>query len=200
MLNHSDSIVELERAFNFWNDLFYQGKLPIVIITIQSAVRQKALGWFAKERWENREKDHKVSEINIAAEILTDGEQAYYTLLHEMVHLDNEVKGQKDTSRHGRYHNKVFKESAEKVGFIVEKSQSAGWCYTEPSDTLKEQLTKLNPNLKVFEYYRFADKSKQTKKRQQKWTCGCVNVWAESTKVINAVCEDCGNPFEVNVG
>lgn len=57
-------------------------------------------------------------------------EQVAETLLHEMVHLYNLQIGVQDTSRGGTYHNKKYKEAAEKHGLTVEKDAKYGWTKT----------------------------------------------------------------------
>jgi hypothetical protein len=52
------------------------------------------------------------------------------TLLHEAAHALAHVRGIKDTSRQGRWHNARFKALAEEVGIAVEKDPRLGWSPT----------------------------------------------------------------------
>lgn len=83
-------------------------------------------------------KDDGFYEINICAEHLARPfEQVAETLLHEMVHLYNLQIGVQDTSRGGTYHNKKYKEAAEKHGLTVEKDAKYGWTKTSLNDEAK---------------------------------------------------------------
>lgn len=56
-------------------------------------------------------------EMFMAGETLAKGSaQVLQTMLHESAHALSEVRGQKDTSRQGRWHNKTFVKAAEEVG------------------------------------------------------------------------------------
>ena len=52
------------------------------------------------------------------------------TLLHEAAHALAHVRGIKDTSRQGRWHNARFKALAEEVGIEVRKDDRIGWSPT----------------------------------------------------------------------
>ena len=97
----------LEKAFDILNRVYFGSALPKVMITIQS--RPKVYGYITtQEVW----KDEAASyyEINISAEHLDRPiENVLATLQHEMVHLYCMVNGIADTSKGGRYHNKLFK-------------------------------------------------------------------------------------------
>jgi len=49
------------------------------------------------------------------------------TLLHEAAHALAHVRGIKDTSRQGRWHNARFKALAQEVGIEVSKDERLGW-------------------------------------------------------------------------
>ncbi len=81
-------------------------------------------------------------------------EETCGTLLHEMVHHYCFLNDIKDTSNNGVYHNRKFKEEAEKRGLIIDKAQTIGWSLTTLKDETKSLINKLNIDEKVFEYYR----------------------------------------------
>lgn len=120
----------LHKAFEYFNTKLYDGKLPAVAITIQSAGRANMLGWHWPEKWRTDDGEY-VNEINISAEVLADRTpfQVLVTLIHEMVHLDNAVNDIKDCNA-AQYHNRNFKTAAEKVGFRVEKMRGRGFAHT----------------------------------------------------------------------
>lgn len=61
-------------------------------------------------------------------------------MLHEMVHLYNLERKIKDTSNRGVYHNRKFKEEAERRGLVIEHHEKYGWTITHPSERLLEWI------------------------------------------------------------
>ena len=59
-------------------------------------------------------------------------------MLHEMVHLYNIQQNVQDCSRGGAYHNKRFKEEAEKRALKIDHHPTYGWTITTPTDALIE--------------------------------------------------------------
>jgi len=62
------------------------------------------------------------------------------TMIHEMTHLYNIQNDIQDCSRGGTYHNKKFKEEAEKHMIHIEKDEKYGWTITSPTDELLEYI------------------------------------------------------------
>ena len=60
------------------------------------------------------------------------------TLLHEAAHALADVRGVKDTSRQGRWHNARFKALAEELGIEVTKDPKLGWSPTSVTDTARD--------------------------------------------------------------
>ena len=109
----------LENAFDALNEKYFNGELPRVIITVQSSNRG-VLGHFTPwDSWKEENTGYK--EINISAENLSRPiENVIATLQHENTHFYCNLNNIKDTSRGGVYHNKHFKEQAEKRGLIID--------------------------------------------------------------------------------
>ena len=105
-----------------------------MVITVQSS--PKAYGHYTTwDAWRQDEKGYR--EINLGAENLSRAiELTISTLLHEMVHHYCAMAGIKDTSRGGTYHNKKFKQEAEKRGLIIGYDSRIGHSPTSPSDSL----------------------------------------------------------------
>lgn len=145
------AVRELERVFDFFNKKFTNSTLPTnVLITIQSRGRRKnSLGWFSPSQWSSE--GEKYSEINISAETLSQGGvyELVDTLLHEMVHLKNHQEEIEDVSKDG-YHNKKFKEQAEKFGLVVDKSNYYGYNVTILSEDTKKIVDLLDIDRSVF--------------------------------------------------
>ena len=62
------------------------------------------------------------------------------TLMHEMVHYYCQLNGIADVSQNGRYHNKKFKEEAEKRGLVISWGQYIGWSITKPDESFIRML------------------------------------------------------------
>lgn len=142
---------ELYRAFDVFNEVFADNKLPKVVITIQESGRRNAYGWFGNGFWTDRLAGDAVPEINLSAEYLSRGPRGLLeTLLHEMAHLWNAtVENVKDCSG-GQYHNKRFKEAAERFGLEVSRDGKRGWAYTKLTDVSDKAITDLNLDESLF--------------------------------------------------
>ena len=131
----SRAVGQLEKIYNALNTDFFDGALPIPIITVQS--KPGTYGHCSVSKvWQR--KDGNTYELNIAAEVLNYPiEETLDTMIHEMVHLYCRENGIKEVSRGGRYHNGRFKAEAEKRGLECFQCGSAGW-NTRPTDKLVE--------------------------------------------------------------
>jgi curved DNA-binding protein CbpA len=115
-----------------------QPQIPPVVIVIASGTEHKQTRWghHAPQRWRVGLEDR--TEIMISGEGLKRGAPAVLgTLLHEAAHALAAVRGIKDTSRQGRYHNKHYREHAEELGLTTEHDHRLGWSVTTvPAATL----------------------------------------------------------------
>lgn len=57
-----------------------------------------------------------------------------------MVHYYCQLNGIADVSQNGRYHNKKFKEEAEKRGLVISWGQYIGWSITKPDESFIRML------------------------------------------------------------
>lgn len=128
----------LEKMFRAINADSFGGKLEEPIITIMST--PGAYGHVTVSKvW--RAKGSERYELNMAADWLERPiENVVSTLIHEMTHLYNMQMGIQDCSRGGTYHNKKFKEEAEKHMISIEKHEKYGWTLTSPTDELLEYI------------------------------------------------------------
>lgn len=123
----------LNMIFDRLNEHFFEGVLSRPTITIQSTPR--AYGHFTISDCTWISKNGGTHEINIGAGTLSRPiENVCATLVHEMVHYYCHIKGIKDTSRGYTYHNKHFKEEAEKRGLLIEHDDKYGWTITSPAE------------------------------------------------------------------
>jgi hypothetical protein len=131
----SRAVSQLEHIYNTLNTDFFDGALPIPIITVQSKPGTYGHCTTAKV-WQR--KDGSAYELNISAEVLNYPiEETLDTMLHEMVHLYCRENGIKETSRGGKYHNGKFKAEAERRGLTCIPCGQYGW-NTTPGDNLVE--------------------------------------------------------------
>jgi len=192
----SQGIAELERCFLALNEKFYNGKLPLPIITVQtSGTKKQKMGWFFRESW--KANDEVAHEINICPEFLDLGiDETMNTLLHEMVHYDNYLNKIKDTSANG-YHNKKFREAAEAVGLEVIRTRK-GYNGTKNTPIVLEAFKEIEPNEEILSAFRnLADPlGKKNGSKLKKWSCGCTNLRV-AVPDLEATCNKCGNEFEI---
>lgn len=103
-------------------------ELPeVVIITGSGLVGGSKWGHFRAEGWKVREEGAALRkhELFLAGEALAKGaRQVLQTMLHEGAHTLARVRNVKDTSRQGRWHNQVFRKTAEEMG-LEHKASSA---------------------------------------------------------------------------
>lgn len=79
-------------------------------------------GWTAQN---GEDKATHIHEMFMAGETLAKGSrQVLQTMIHESAHALAEHRGEKDTSRQGRWHNQVFRKTAEELG-LEYKGQKA---------------------------------------------------------------------------
>lgn len=131
----SRAVSQLEHIYNSLNTDFFDGTLPVPIITVQS--KPGTYGHCSVARvWQRP--DGNTYELNIAAEVLNYPiEETLDTMLHEMVHLYCRENGIKEVSRGGKYHNGKFKAEAERRGLTCVPRGQYGW-NTTPGDNLIE--------------------------------------------------------------
>ena len=204
----------LEYAFSILNQVYFNGELPPIVITLQSSPRTN--GHFTLGKVWRAEENH-FNEINISVEHLDRPiENVMATLQHEMVHYYCQLNNISDVSQNGRYHNKHFKEEAEKRGLIISYKQYIGYSITEPSESFIEVLTTngiekpldINRDGGVFIGFGGSDNNngtdgtsgieiKPTKPKcsTRKYICPkCKNSF-RATKDINVLCMDCNEQF-----
>lgn len=200
----SRAVGKLEKIYNTLNEDFFQGALPVPIITVQS--KPGTFGHCTTGKvW--KRKDEETYELNIAAEVLNYPiEETLDTILHEMVHLYCRENGIKEVSRGGKYHNGKFKEIAEAHGLTCYKCGQYGW-NTKPGDNLVEYALKKGWNeirigRSTFQPLRLgatgilqggagtATTGGRTSSTR-KYVCPKCGQRIRATKQVNIICGDC---------
>ena len=196
----------LEKIFRTLNAYYFGNEIEEPVITIQST--PKAYGHVTVGKtWTKGPNGELRRELNIGAGTLARPiENVVATMLHEMVHLKNLQDNIQDCSRGGAYHNKRFKELAEKVDLSVSHDTKYGWTITEPTEALMEFILEqgwseisMNRN----EGLTFTGipvkgpspgaltKTPGIKGNSRKLECpGCHNS-VRATKKVNIICADC---------
>ena len=124
-------------------------------------------------------------------------------MLHEAAHALADVRGIKDTSRQGRYHNKHFKALAEELGLAVDSHPAIGWSITTVTDTTAEhyadQLTALAAAMVL---WRTGEATVPTTQRRNSnllaAICPCgrsIRAAASTLAEADILCTACGDPF-----
>lgn len=191
----------LEDAFDALNQEYFENALPKPIITIQTSPR--AYGHFTtREVWQDAQKKKAYHEINLGAERLNRPiANTIATLVHEMVHYYCQINGIQDTSRGGTYHNKRFKEEAEKRGLLIDYDQKIGFSITQPSPALKRFCTaqKWRNKLTICRSGEFGGNDPKPKKPSstRKYVCPCCGQSVRATKDVNILCMDCSQQMRV---
>lgn len=200
---------QLEKLYNKLNEDFFGGVMTDPVITIQST--PKAYGHYTLyDAWNVKGEGRR--EINIGAGTLYRPiENVLATLLHEMCHQYNDtILDMKDCSGSGNtYHNKVFKQTAESHGLIVNRSDRYGWSHTEPGDKLIEWILENNiqdirlsrsdidslGNVKPTTTTKDKGEGENTegkkKSNVRRYVCPQCGMIVRSTKDVNVGCWDC---------
>ncbi len=203
---------QLERLYRMLNNDFFDNKLSMPVITVQSTPR--AYGHVSTyNAWSV--KGNGAKELNIAAGTLYRPiEYTVATMLHEMCHIYNlEIAKVSDTSRSGTYHNSAFRAAAEAHGLKCTKSSVYG--YSDTSTQLSDELIEWvlangiadiqlfrdeMPGLRIATGAKAGNASTSTTQRttnshSRKYRCPCCGNSARATKQINLICGDCIVPM-----
>lgn len=102
----------------------------VVIVTGSGMVGPPRWGHFRADGWTERTEkgaalDLVIGEMFVAGETLARGaDHTVETMLHEAAHVLAQVRGIKDTSRQGRWHNQRFRRLAEELGLEYPKESA----------------------------------------------------------------------------
>lgn len=193
MNDYIKQLESLNKMYNLINEKFFDNKLSKVIITLQKD--SKAYGYFTIKKIWTLSDGTQQHEINISADYLQrDKYKLCGTLLHEMTHLYAEQNKIQDTSRQGRYHNKMFKQLAEKDGLLtIELADGIGWSSTYSTEKFKEFID--NSKIDFLNLYRASvEKLPKTaeKKQQYKFICPVCGLEIKTiTATAQLLCVDC---------
>ncbi len=204
MKNGTEKYIEtvkyLERLYDFCNEKLFDNELDKPVITVQLDGKNKAYGWFTPHKvWQENDKDDGAHEINITAQYLNRPvKQIAATMIHEQCHYYAELNNLQDTSRGNTYHNKLFKQIAEKHGLTVSKVPTIGWLHTElnlETESLIAEFIKDNPETLIYRTPVFMGQTVKTSSTR-KYICPCCRQSVRATKQVNIMCLDCDEPMQ----
>ena len=121
--SYNRAVQYLNKVFKLINAEFFNDALDMPTITVQSTA--EAYGHITVSKVWTNELGLMSHELNVSADYLDRPmENVVATLIHEGCHLYAIANDIKDTSNHGVYHNRKFKELAEARGLINMGGQS----------------------------------------------------------------------------
>jgi len=198
----SIATTELYRVFNEFNVKYFDSELIEPIIIIQSSGKHKNTnGWCTNYKaWSNEEELSRKFEITMTAEYLN---RPIYnvmgTQLHEMIHLYCTANNIVDCSNNNRYHNKKFKEEAEKRGLIIEHAKTIGWSVTTLTEETKQFIDSLNIKQDAFKFFRelpiAKEKEVKGKSKTLKYECPTCHIEIKSKEEVKVLCQKCNVLF-----
>lgn len=190
----SELTLALTAMFNGMNAAFFGGELEKVVITAKEGAKEGAYGWITvrKEWIQGKNERH---EINISCDYLERPiADIAATLLHVMVHLYCMMKGIKDTSRHGYYHNTKFRDTAAEHHLITTERDKVGWNDSTLDDTARAWLEE-NTGIKEICIRKKTPTPKGEKAKKpsstRKYTCPSCGESVRTTKRMNIICGEC---------
>jgi len=189
------SIAETERFICYLNKRFGLELPDNLIVNIQETTKSTKGFFMCKEHAKHYENTKQpLNYICISSNFLKD--TPHETIAHETAHYYNYVKGIKDCTVN-QYHNKHFKEVAEKLLLKVEKGKR-GFAYTSVTPEFTEMLKEFKADKKAFHVFQKLKDKEKAQNRNLLFTCGCgikVRTARNEDKPFNAICQYCNTEF-----
>lgn len=166
-------------------------KMDGIVVNVQTS--KGAFGHFSARRWKDGEK--YVHELALNPEYFSKPLEVVDTIIHELVHVYCDQNSIKDTSRAGYYHNKKFKEVAEKFGLKCIPTE-AGWNTTPEGNEAKlEEINKALPYPVTGEMVRRGTPKKRAEPKERtpkhKYTCPFCGTEITHKDIIFVSCFGC---------
>jgi hypothetical protein len=180
--------------------------VPAVVIivgagSIGAAPGTLRLGYVAAERWQHDE--DRLPELVIGGEGLKAGPVSVLgTLLDEAAHGLRHVRGIKDISRQGRFHNTCYKTLALELGLDVMTIGNIGWSDTSgPDTTVIEYAHQLDELVAVLTAWRHREANADRRTNSNNGpsaSCGCgrrIRISPSTYQAGPILCSLCRNEF-----
>lgn len=185
-------------------------EVPEVILILGSGTsgREAKWGHYGSMRWQHGEA--QLAEVLISGEGLKrPATEVFTTLLHEAAHGLADVRGVKDTSRQGRWHNAKFAKLADELGLDARKDERIGWSpCTLREGTAKAYAAELGHLGTALQAYRHPELNvgaggRTNSNNPLPCLCSCPRRIRVAPAVLDQggiTCEVCGEPFEAENG
>ena len=123
----------LNALCRYLNVKYFGGALsrPVIVIVADD----KKSGFTTKGVWKESKGELNSPELSIPAGLLKESVQTIAErILHLLCHRYAKENDLKETTRYGKYHNRVYKRIAETHGLTVTMAEKTGWSETKLSD------------------------------------------------------------------
>jgi len=198
----ADLVAALERAWQAIRARHPEVPSAVIVVASGTTTRQAKYGHFAAMRWQHGE--------NRLPEVLVSGEglkrpvtEVLTTLLHEAAHGLADVRGVKDTSRQGRWHNQKFKALAEELGLEATKDPRVGWSpctlRSPTEDEYRDALDGLAAALSAYRHPEMLMGSVRKSNNGLALSCACPRRIRVAKAVLeegSVICGVCDSDFE----
>lgn len=182
--------------YNRINEEVFKGDLPEAYFNIVGALKTKV-----PSSLKILEDGNFVIKIPFSRIFITK-ENLLISLLHQMIHIDCNIKGILDTGNGGCFHNRKYLEVAKKIGLDASYQPRTGseiiglgrLAYLQQLEILESYYD----FIQKIEYESIAKVLKANNSRLTKYTCpSCKqNVWGGQN--VNVFCGKCGTHFIIN--
>lgn len=187
----------LHLAFEHFNDHLFEGRLPPAILVLHR--KRNAHGYFHAEQWSHRESNEQMHEIALNPESMgRDAPIVLSTLVHEMVHHEQQVFGKPSK---GGHHNKEWADWMERIGLEPVDASGAGKRTGRkmthaievggPFDNACEDFLRDNPDAVAIFAAPAIVKEKKRDLSKVKHQCPCCDAKVWGKLGIRVVCMDC---------
>jgi len=200
MTNYQSPTIEtyenLEKAFNHFNEMLFDHRLPSVMFTLRAA--RTSHGHFHAEQFVHRQDGDRTHEIALNPNTMSrDLIEVLSTLVHEMTHLEQQEYGTPGKKGH---HNKEWVGLMENVGLIPSDTGEPGGKktgrkmthYIDPMGNFQKAYDALMP-FDIPYFTQAAERSTAKKKdpSKVKRECPCCNAKAWAKQGMRIICGDC---------
>lgn len=186
----------LDRAFNHFNRVLFDDRLPPVLFTLTR--KRNAHGYFWAEQFTHRTDGDPTHEIALNPETMSrDLREVLSTLVHEMTHLEQQEYGKPGKKGH---HNREWAGLMERIGLIPTDTGELGGKktgrkvthYIDPEGPFDKAFDALMPfDLPYFTKPREAAGAKKKDLSKVKRTCPCCDAKAWAKQGSRIICGDC---------
>ena len=178
---------EVARAFDFFNQLHWGGRLPTPMLgSFRQPPNGRKLGHYRPRSWRAPDGSLRDELIVYADLALERGmPEVLLTLLHEAVHVWQEHQGQPS----GAHHNQQWHREAARVGLVTSGptgATSAGEAFTRAVEEFKPRVEKIP--------FRVRELSARRPGKMVKWICAC-GFGVRVAVAFDATCNRCGERF-----